>query len=866
LIFFLKKMLLAKWLLGIYHFYFLNKTFKIKKLRIFFEQTKMPNGIFNTSILALAVMQPTLLKSALRGLILVSFLVSQHTAWGQLDSIHWLPPIHARSEFGPQYVYLSTPEVDPFVVTIRRGNGQFLANISISNSQPAVYSLGNTNNTAVLVPEDSLLVVLRSRGLILEAPKQFYANFRSKSNSEYQAGDLTCKGRPALGLEFRIGHLFQSTTQSNNGSRSNFVGVLATEDSTVVTLSQFTPGTDIRRGDGTELTNTGPVSMTLNAGESVVFAHYVTGNASAQPPNGLLGSLLSATRPVAVNCGSWTGAPEDYNNDIGIDQIAPFEEMGREYILCKGNGANILETPIVIAHVNGTQVFVNGNATPVATLNAGQYVKLQTAQYSAVGNMYIETTEPVFVYQIIGGVPTGDDIARTGGLCFVPPISCAIPSAVDNIFQPNQIGNLAYDGGLMIVAMRDSTVTLRVDGVVVPLGTPETIPGNPDFVTYRRLTLFSANNPPTVASVVANGAIQVALFGRNGAAGFGAFYSGFSKNNKPNLSLIKLQSDGVCPDTLLATGRFDGIQWYYRDSLLTFGPDSTFIAYAPGEYIARAYLGVCRRTDFVQDTISLDFVSPEFPYTVEQPSCFGFSDGRIAFGEPAGGLPPYEYSIDQGFSFSQNPNFGVVRAGDYALIARDVTGCYNRPLDISIGQPDSIVVEARIVRIDEPVKPGEGVTVEAFPSRAVVSASWVPNDGGPCDDDCLRYEVFPQETTWYTVTVLDSMGCPATDRVQVVVEPNVYAPNVFNPQSGQGNDRFTLFSRAPLPIKSLRVYDRWGELVFERQNTQTNDLSMGWDGTHQGQALAPAVFVFVAEVEYLEGYRIFLKGDVTLLR
>jgi len=68
---------------------------------------------------------------------------------------------------------------------------------------------------------------------------------------------------------------------------------------------------------------------------------------------------------------------------------------------------------------------------------------------------------------------------------------------------------------------------------------------------------------------------------------------GFAAQSPPLFTV----GDGVCPDTLVATGRFDGVQWYFADSLLQYGPDSFFVAYAPGQYIARGYLGVCRITD-----------------------------------------------------------------------------------------------------------------------------------------------------------------------------------------------------------------------------------------------------------------------------
>lgn len=798
---------------------------------------------------------------AVKWLLLVCVLFSTHTIHAQLDSIHWIPPMHARSEWGPQYLYISTPETSPFPVEIRDGQGAVISTLTVSNSQPQRYSLGSTADTYVLVPEFQLHQPLQDKGLVLVGPQKFYVNFRAHSQSLFQACDLTCKGRAALGTTFRIGHVIQGS--SSSPSRSNFIGVMAVEDSTVITLSEYDPAVRFRiNGASTQVP--GAVQITLQAGESAVFSQYVSASFIEQP-NGLIGSLLQSSKPVAVDVGSWTGAPvTDNANDVGIDQIVPVELTGEEYILCRGNGSQVLEIPVVVAHENGTQVFLNGSSTPAANLNAGDFFEIPTSAYSAAGNLYIQTSHPAFMYQMVGGTASGDDQMRTAGLIFVPPISCGIPNAVDNIYQPNRIGSVQYDGGLMIVAMKDSMVTLRIDGAIVPLGTPDAVPGNPDFVTYRRLTLFAANNPPETASIVAEGAVQVALFGRNGAAGFGGFYSGFSKTKKPDISLVII-GDGVCPDTLVASGRFDGVQWYFADSLLQYGPDTFFVAYSPGLYTARGYLGVCRRTDYAEDDITAEFNSPEFPFTVEEPSCFGLSDGQILFGMPSGGLEPYQFSIDNGQHFSNAPIAENIRAGSYKLVVRDSTGCYNRPIPVDVGQPDSFAVDLIFASIQEPVKVGETVVLEAQTDRSVILHAWQPDDTTTCGS-CPRLPVRPLETTWYTVTVTDPQGCTAADRIQVILEPNVYVPNVFAPASENGNHRFMLFSKEPQPINWLRIYDRWGSLVFERTHIVTNDLSEGWDGTVGGKELNPGVFVFVAEVEYAPGRKLFFTGDVTLVR
>jgi hypothetical protein len=798
-----------------------------------------------------------------RGLFLLLFFVQSGMLCAQLDTIHWFPPLHARSEEGPQFLYLSTPEAVPFQATIRDGQGTIITTALISNAQPFVLSLGSSMFTKAMVSQDSLHRVLDTKGLVIDGEKPFYAYFRVHSNSEFQAGDLTCKGRAALGTTFRIGHLLQGF---NSGSlRSNFFSVMATEDNTMVSVSEFEAGTKFRvNGINTALPS--PVQTMLNKGQTMVFAQYSAPTLAEQPVNGFMGSLVSSTKPIVVNTGSWTGAPVNFSaNDIGIDQIVPIELVGDEYILCRGNGSDILERPIIVAHTNQTEIFINGSTVPEAVLQAGDWIALKTDLFTSVGNMYIQTSEPVYIYQMVGGIGFGDDQYRTAGLVFVPPLSCGIPDAVDHIYLPNQIGSMDFDGGMMITAMRDSMVELKVDGITKSLGPPGTVMGNPDFVTYRQLTLFNQSTNPKSVSVKAHGAVQVALFGRNDPASFAGFFSGFTITNRPNLSL-KIIGDGVCPDTLEATGHFDGVQWMYNDSLLQYGPDSVFIAYAPGEYVAIGYLGVCRRTDFASDTIEAVFNSPAFPYEYTDATCFGFTDGSITFGTPSGGIAPYQFSVDNGRNFSSQDSVIGLGAGLYSLVVKDSTGCYNRPLSIEVGQRDSFIVTLEGLNLPDPLYTGQLASYIASTERPIVRTEWLPFNDAVCAD-CLRYSLKVEESEWVSVTVYDEMGCPSTARIFVQVTPDVYAPNVYHPGSDQGNEAFTLFSKDILPIKIMRIYDRWGGLVFEKRDIFTNDLSSGWDGTTtDGKKLNPAVFVWVAQIELTPGNVQYLYGDVTLVR
>jgi gliding motility-associated-like protein len=95
----------------------------------------------------------------------------------------------------------------------------------------------------------------------------------------------------------------------------------------------------------------------------------------------------------------------------------------------------------------------------------------------------------------------------------------------------------------------------------------------------------------------------------------------------------------------------------------------------------------------------------------------------------------------------------------------------------------------------------------------------------------------------------------------------VYLPNVFTPNGDGINDKFIVYSSNEINmIDRLRIYDRWGELLFELSNFPPNDPLYGWDGNHDGLKMMPAVFVYTVEWTDYTGEKHLEKGDVTLLR
>ena len=81
------------------------------------------------------------------------------------------------------------------------------------------------------------------------------------------------------------------------------------------------------------------------------------------------------------------------------------------------------------------------------------------------------------------------------------------------------------------------------------------------------------------------------------------------------------------------------------------------------------------------------------------------------------------------------------------------------------------------------------------------------------------------------------------------------------------NDYFTVFSESCVAkIKQLRIFDRWGGLVYEGNDLVVNSPSTGWPGTQNGKPSASGIYIYEVIMESLLGEEIWRTGDILLLR
>ena len=159
---------------------------------------------------------------------------------------------------------------------------------------------------------------------------------------------------------------------------------------------------------------------------------------------------------------------------------------------------------------------------------------------------------------------------------------------------------------------------------------------------------------------------------------------------------------------------------------------------------------------------------------------------------------------------------------------------------------------------------GQQVTLEAE-SPNIVNFAWTPSEELSCDN-CPSPQVSPSAATLYTVMVTDDNGCIASDTVSLFVriceDAEIEVPNMITPNGDGNNDNFWLYKQEGIDrLDFIRVWDRWGNLVFE-----TTNLNDKWDGKYQGETVNPGVFAYHIKGICISGEKLEMQGNVTVIR
>lgn len=255
------------------------------------------------------------------------------------------------------------------------------------------------------------------------------------------------------------------------------------------------------------------------------------------------------------------------------------------------------------------------------------------------------------------------------------------------------------------------------------------------------------------------------------------------------------------------------------------------------------------------------------PYTLSVPFtrdsvCQGKSIQLKAFGAPM-----YKWNPVNGLSADNiaNPVLTPNTSAVYTVVGYDSLGCFTDSAFINISVLPTPTVDASS---DITLAAGSTATLNISSSSNVVSYSWTPAVGLSCSN-CQNPTVTGGDNISYTVKVTTASGCSATDKVNVIVTctgANVFVPNTFTPNGDGMNDVFYIRGNGIFAVKSLRIFNRWGEMIFEKKNITANDASHGWNGLYKGQKAPSGTYVYLLEVLCTNRQLLKYNGTVSLIQ
>lgn len=205
--------------------------------------------------------------------------------------------------------------------------------------------------------------------------------------------------------------------------------------------------------------------------------------------------------------------------------------------------------------------------------------------------------------------------------------------------------------------------------------------------------------------------------------------------------------------------------------------------------------------------------------------------------------------------FTANPLASPSVATIYTVSIIDNNGCSNTgTVSVSLFPAPTIGAGQ-----DKTIYAGQGLVLEA---TGGINYTWSP--ATYLDDPTKQNPVsFPSETIIYYLVGIDANGCYGYDSVIITVQPlpTLYMPSAFSPNNDGENDLFIVKYTKNFIISSIKVFNRWGEMVFS-----TNDDSRGWDGTFNGSPQPMGSYIYFIEGHDVDGVPLSRKGNVTLIR
>lgn len=281
----------------------------------------------------------------------------------------------------------------------------------------------------------------------------------------------------------------------------------------------------------------------------------------------------------------------------------------------------------------------------------------------------------------------------------------------------------------------------------------------------------------------------------------------------------------------------------------------------PGTYLLHVEIqnGPCMAEDEVSVTLSEPI---SFQTVVNDAICYGVCDGSISISSNPENL---QYSINGGNSFTPLNLFESLCAGTYNVVVRDEYGC-SESASATITQPPLVIAG---FDADPPTSMVPFTEIQFFNlSENYDSSMWYFGEGLGIsfeNDPTFTFPIEQGGSYPVSLVVFNENGCSDSLTRVIIIESDfqVFVPNSFTPNNDGMNDYFLpQFTADPL-IYEIRIFNRWGETVFDSE-----DPLEAWTGNFEGgdYFVEPGVYVWMMRAGRNAVEVADYRGHVTVVR
>jgi gliding motility-associated-like protein len=201
----------------------------------------------------------------------------------------------------------------------------------------------------------------------------------------------------------------------------------------------------------------------------------------------------------------------------------------------------------------------------------------------------------------------------------------------------------------------------------------------------------------------------------------------------------------------------------------------------------------------------------------------------------------------------------------YTVVGSDNDHCFTDTGRVKI---DVYPIPQIFAGNDTTVNTGNTIRLTPTYSQDVSAINWTPAGGLSCTNCATPMAAIKGNVT-YRVTASNQGGCTSSDDITIAAVcngNNWFIPNTFSPNADGVNDIFYVRGKGLYNIHSLRVFNRWGQTVFEKRNFMANDPAAGWDGKVNGKIADMDVYVYIVEIVCDNSNIVPYKGNIALIR